>query len=151
MGVQIRQDNTNAQLIKSGNSFVISADIAQNAGRVTPLLKWTVMAFDVIFDVWVPFRDALGVDTQGGGVPRGVYMGADIPAADLVDGDIEGASILIGGNCTVDENRLVWDDNICNPNNIINPGTVETRTARAALANVGIWLEDTVDISEFEN
>ena len=146
MAVQISQDNSNIQLIKSGNSFVMSQTIRQDAGRVVPLQKWTVMAQIAASGNWVPWTNVAAVD--GSQIPQGIYMGADILAADLVDGNIEGCPILVGGNCTVDENRIVLDQGILDIDDTVPALTIR---GRALLRTVGIFIEDTVDISEFEN
>jgi hypothetical protein len=150
MSVQARQDNTNKTLIKSGETYVRNADIKQNAGRTTPLLPYTVMALNATSRLWVPFTSL--VATNGESVPRGIYMGDTILAADLVAGNVEDKPILMGGCCTIDENMIVWDDDTLNEDSIVNPTNIEARTAREALAQAsGIFFEDTIDISEFEN
>lgn len=150
MTVQVRQDNTNKTLIKSGESLVTNADIAQDEGRTTDLLQYTVMAKNATSGLWVPFNDL--TQTNGESVPRGIYMGADIDHEDLVDDNVEDVPILMGRSCTVDENMVVWDDDTLDADSIVNPANIEARTAREALAeSSGIFLEDTVAISEHEN
>lgn len=150
MAVQARRDNTTEQLILSGESLVRNADIAQDAGRTTDLLQYTVMAFNATNRQWVPFNDL--TQTNGESVPRGIYMGSDIDADDLVDGDIEDVPILMGRSCTVNENLVVWDDDTLDADSIVNPANIEARTAREALAeSSGIFLEDTTSITEYEN
>jgi hypothetical protein len=148
MAVQNRSDNTTVPLILSENSLVRSETIAQDAQRATDLLYGTVMAKNATTGFWVPFNALDAVN--GESVPRGIYLGSDIPAADLVDGDIEGKPILVG-NATVNENLVVFDDGTLSADSIINPGTIEARQSREALTNCGIFLEACVDISEFEN
>jgi hypothetical protein len=149
MPVQNRSDNTNIPLILSDDSLVRSETIAQDAQRTTDLLYGTVMAKNATTGFWVPFT--VLNDVAGESVPRGIYLGNDIEAADLVDGDIVGQPILVG-NATVNESLVVWDDDTLDAESIVNPGTIEARQAREALADAaGIFLELTVDISEFEN
>jgi hypothetical protein len=150
MGVQARQDNTTEPLLLDGVSYVRDASIAQDENRTTPLLKNTVMAQIAATRLWVPFND---LTTEGGtSVPRGIYVGSDIEADDLVDGDIEDVPIMVGGACTVNENLVVWDDDTLDADSIVNAGDIESRTARMALQeSSGIYLEDTVSISEYEN
>lgn len=148
MAVQGRQDNTTSPLILSENSLVVNASIAQDAVRATPMLPNTVVAQIAATGLWVPFNSLVGVD--GSGVPRGIYMGDEIAAATLVDGDVDAVPILVG-NATVNENLVVWDDDTLNADSVVAPATVEARTARAALAAQNIYLEDTIAISEYEN
>lgn len=150
MPVQASQNNITEPLVLSGISFVRDASIAQDENRTTDLLENTVMAQIAATRLWVPFND---LTTEGGtSVPRGIYVGSDIAAADLVDGDIEDIPIMIGGACTVNENLVVWDDDTLDADSIVNAGTIEERTARMALQeSSGIYLEDTVNITEYEN
>lgn len=148
--VQTSLDNTTVPFIKYGTTFVINGSIAQDAARTTDLLQNTVMAYNPTNQNWVPFNDL--TQTNGESVPRGIYLGDDIDAADLVAGDIDDIAILVGGCCTVDQQLVVWDDSTLDEDDIVNPGTIEARSARQALrAAAGIWIEETVDISEFEN
>lgn len=149
MAVQARQDNTTEPLILSDDSLVRNGTIAQEEQRATDLLFGTVMAKNATSRQWVPFNSL--VQTNGESVPRGIYLGDDIDAADLADGDIEDVPILVG-NATVNENLVVWDGGTLSADSIVNPANIEARTAREALAeSSGIFLEDTVSISEHEN
>ncbi len=149
MAVQARQDNTTEPLILSDDSLVRDESIAQDDHRTTPMLANTVVAKNATTGLWVPFN--LLVQTNGESVPRGIYMGDDIAAADLVEDDIENVPILVG-NATVNYDLVVWDDDTLNADSIVNPANIEARTAREALAeSSGIFLEDTVSISEHEN
>ncbi len=153
MAVQVRLDNTTCDLILSGNSFARNGNIAQNAQRTTPLLHGTVLAEVVATPgVYTPFV-ALNLGT-GASVPSAIYLGDDIPAADLVAGVIEDVPILQGGNCTVDESLVIFDDGTLDADSIIpaaaaNPYFVIN--ARKCLALFGMFLELTVAISEHEN
>jgi hypothetical protein len=150
MAVQNRQDNITEPLILDGKSYVRNAAIAQDGSRMTELLTNTIMCQIATTRLWVPFN-SLSVET-GASVPRGIYVGDNISAADLVDGDIEDVPIMVGGCCTVNENVVVWDDDTLDADTVVNAGTIEARTARAALVeSAGIYLEDTVSISEYEN
>jgi len=149
MAVQERQDNTNTPLILSDESDVENGTIMQNQGRITPLVYGTVLAQVAATRDWVPFNDVTGVD--GTGVPRGIYLGDEIAAADLVDEDYEDVPILVG-NARVNEELVVWDDDILGPNTVVAPATVEARTARRALEeSVNIRLEATTDATAHEN
>lgn len=149
MAVQNRQDNTTEPLILSENSLVINADIASNRQRTTDLLYGTVMAMNATTRRWVPFNDL--TQTNGESVPRGIYLGDDILAADIVDEHIADVPILVG-NAWVNESLVVWDDGTLNADSIVNPANIEARTARVALSEAaGIFLKSTVAISQHEN
>jgi hypothetical protein len=149
MGVQARQDNTTEPLILSDDSLVRNGDIAQDEARTTDLLKWTVVAKNATTGLWVPFNDL--TNTEGESVPRGIYLGDDILAADLVDGNIEDIPILVG-NATVNESLVVFDDDTLDADDIVNPATIEARTVREAMyESAGIFFEETVSITEPEN
>jgi len=152
MAVQIRIDNTTIPFIKSGTSYVRNMTIAQDAARTVDLLQNTVMAYHVVNQNWVPFIVLNG--NEGESVPQAIYLGDDIPFADLVDGDIEDAEIMTGGSCTVDESLVVWDQNLQTSASVVpaaaaNP--IFVITAAACLKLFGIFFEDTEDISELEN
>lgn len=149
MAVQGRRDITTIPLLKGGKTFVRNQIIEQNAARTTALLYGTVMAYNATTQMWVPFVGL--ADVEGESVPRGVYLGDDILAATLVAGDVEDIAILLGGCCRIDGQLLVWDDDTRSAVSIVNPGTIEARTAGQCLADVGIFIEDTEDISEYEN
>jgi len=149
MAVQGRQDNTTEPLILSENSLVKNGTIAQNAQRATDLLKNTVMAQIAATGFWVPFNAVNG--TNGSAIPRGIYLGEDILAADLVAGNVEDCEILVG-NATVNESLVVWDDDTLSAASVIGAATIHAMTAEAALAaHANIYLEETVAISEHEN
>jgi len=144
MSVQERRDISNQKLILSGESFDRNQIIAQDAARTEPLLTNTVMAFVYATLLWVPFTELANVD--GSSLPIGIYLGDDIPAADLVDGNIEDSSILIGAGCTVDGERVVWDQDLQTKDSLI--GLIN---AEISLRMVGIYLENTDDFTVFEN
>ena len=149
MAVQERQDNTNTPLILSDESDVRNESIAQNEGRTTPLLPNTVMAKNATSGLWVPFTSL--VATDGESVPRGIYMGDEIDAADLVDDDVVDVPFLVG-NARVNEDLVVWDDGTLSADSIVNPANIEARTAREALLEAAnIRLEATTDATAHEN
>jgi hypothetical protein len=149
MAVQNRADLTTEPLILSDNSDVRNETIAQDAQRATALLHNTVMALIAATGLWVPWNSVVGTD--GSAVPRGIYLGDDIDAADLVDGDVENIPILIG-DATVNENLVVYDDDTLSADSVIGAASIWAINGRAALKETAnIRLEDTVAISEHEN
>jgi len=144
MSVQDRRDISNHKFILSGESLVRNQIIRQDVARTEPLLKNTVMALVYATLTWIPFTELANVD--GSSLPIGIYLGDNILAADLVDGNIEDCSILIGGCCTVDGERVVWDQDLQTKDSLI--GLIN---AEISLRMVGIFLEDTDDFTAFEN
>ena len=149
MAFQGREDISNTPLILSDESDVRNESIAQDENRTTPLLPNTVMAKIAATGLWTPFNAVAGTD--GSGVPRGIYLGEQIAAADLVEGDIDDVLILVG-NARVNESEVVWDDDTLNADSVIAAGTAEARTAREALEDAAdIRLEETIQTTDFEN
>jgi len=149
MAVQNRGDLTTEQLILSGESLVMNADIAQDAQRATVLLTNTVMAKIAATGLWTPWVNVAGVD--GSAIPRGIYVGDDIAAADLVDGNIEDAPIIMA-DCIVNENLVVCDDDTLTLDSVIGAGTIYAAIGRDVLEDVsGIITEECVSISHVEN
>ena len=149
MAVQAEIDNSTIPFIKCGFAAKIDGVIAQDAQRTTELKQFTVMSQIAATGLWTPFNSVAGTD--GSAVPRGIYLGGDIDAADLVAGNISNAEILVGFYVTVDEDQVVFDDETLTKASVINTGTVEARTAEQALRDIGIYIEDSVNISEYEN
>jgi hypothetical protein len=149
MAVQERQDLSNTPLILSDESDVENHSIIQNESRTTELLYGTVMAQIAASQLWTPFISVAGTD--GSGVPRGIYLGDNIAAADLVAGNVEDIPILVG-NAKVNESEVIWDGDTLDADTVVAPATVEARTARRALEeSVNIRLEATVNATAHEN
>ena len=149
MAYQSRADLSNTPLILSDESDVENHDLIQDEERTTDLLFGTVMAQIAASGLWTPFISVVGVD--GSGVPRGIYLGDDIVAADLVAENIVDVPILVG-NARVNESEVVWDDDTLDADTVVAPATVEARTARRALEeSVNIRLEATVRTTAHEN
>lgn len=83
---------------------------------------------------------------SGFSVARGIYLGPDIIAADIVAGDIEDVHILTGGNTFVDVNQIILEGSLT-----IDSVLPSGKTVRDALVEISIIPEGTVDISGFEN
>lgn len=148
MAIQAETDNTNVAFIRSGDSLVRNDTIAQDAGRSAPLVYGTLMAKVAASEKWTPFIDETATD--GTAIPQGIYLGQAITAAALVAGDVVDSLILVGSACTIDTNQLVIE-NSKTLATVITVGTTDLRTVRDQMANRGIFVEDTVDISSFEN
>ena len=153
MSVQSRQNNSSVPFIRFAYPGALEqlAIIAQDAGRSTVLAFGTLMAKIAATQKWVPFTDETAVD--GSAVPAGIYIGPNIAAADIVAGDVSENQILVGA-ALIDLNQLVIE-NSKTLDTVINAtggaDNIVIQTVRDFLANRGIFVEDTVDISAFEN
>lgn len=153
MSVQTGLDNNSVPFIRFANPGAIDgvAVIAQDAGRATALAPFTVMAKVAATKKWVPFTDETATD--GTAIPNGIYLGASIAAADIVAGDVADNQLLVGA-AFVDLNQLIIE-NSKTLDTVINAtggaDNINIQTVRDYLANKGIFAEDTVDISSFEN
>lgn len=148
MGVQASIQNKILAFVLAGLNLTRNdAIIFQDAGRTTPLVFGTVMAKIAATQKWTPFIDETATD--GTSNPQGIYLGADIAAADLVAGDVIDSVISVG-DAIVDLNQLVIE-NSKTLDTIIGVTSVNARTVRDQLAFRGIFAEDTINISSFEN
>jgi hypothetical protein len=130
----------------------MNAVLDQDGGRSAPLVYGTVMAKVAATQQWVPFTSATATD--GSAIPLGIFVGEDVPAADLVAGDVTDQPILIGGQVMVDQTQLVIENSltlatVIEPSDATN--TYFVQTVKDYLANVGIWVESTIAISAAEN
>ncbi len=78
--------------------------------------------------------------------PVGIYTGSNITAAAIVAGDITDAVILVG-NAYVDTQQVVLENGLT-LNHVIPDLQL---TIGEALSIFGIYIEDTIDISSYEN
>lgn len=148
MAVQNSINNANIPFVLTGNA--LSRDdqvILTDAGRSAVLAQFTLMAKIAASGKWTPF--ILETATNGTAIPQGIYIGEDIAAADIVAGDISDVNILVG-DAVIDVNQLVIEASKT-LDTVITVGTTDLRTVRDHLANRGIFVEETVDISSFEN
>ena len=153
MTVQARQNNSSVPFIRFAFPGAIDqlAVIAQDAGRSAVLAYRTVMAKVAATEKWVPFTDETATD--GSAIPAGIYVGPDIAAADIVAGDVSENQILVGA-AFVDLNQLVIENSKTLATVINATGGADNifiQTVRDYLAMRALFVEDTVDISSFEN
>ncbi len=152
MAVQTKLNNTSMPFILEGQSFVKTGTIVKDAARTTVLKQFTVLAKVASSRKYTPYVSA--TQTTGASMPLAIYLGPDIAAADLVADDVDDLDILVGGGCTVDENQVVFDDDTLSADTVVNAAAANpymVMTARDCLAMFGIFMQDTTDISEFEN
>lgn len=87
-----------------------------------------------------------GAGNDGQNLPAGIYTGDEITAAALVAGDVIDSPILVGAAVLVDTNQVVLENSLTLNSVVI----ALNKTINAALANIGIFVEETVDISSFQ-
>ena len=150
MVVQNRLNSTNKSLILDDGLALVKDDltILQDAGRVAALVFGTLMAKVAASGKYVPFTDE--TLTTGAALPIAVYVGADIPAADLVAGDVVNKQLLLGGDVVIDKTRLVIE-NAKLITTVIGAATVNARTVEDVLNDRGIFLGAAEDSTSFEN
>lgn len=145
MAVTNSQNNQNVPFILSGESLVITGTIAQNAQRAAVLRQYTVMAYNATNKNWVPMT--VLNNTAGESMPRGIYLGDDIAAADLVAGAITDCPILVA-DAIVARSLVVFDGGTLTAASIVNPATVNATSLEYALKETcNIKLEDVEAIS----
>jgi hypothetical protein len=148
MAVQTRLDTYIKKLLLNGESFVQDSVVfAQNAGATVDVVNYTVIAKNPATGQWVPLTDV--ADVNGLGVPRGIYVGDTIPAADLVAGTVTGKSAVVGGaGLTVDRNLLVFEGAIVALSDEI---TADNKTVEDAFREIGIFPESVEYVDQTEN
>jgi hypothetical protein len=144
---QINLDTT-PFILKSRDSITEgNATILQDAGRVAALAPYTLMAQISASKKWVPFTDETAVD--GSGIPSGIFLSSDIqgeiPAADLVAGDVVDVPILKFG-ADIDEAKLVIE-NTKTLDTVLAAATVNNQTVREALLKIDIVPTNTIPTS----
>lgn len=152
MSLQTFLNNSTVPFIRYGLGATDNdAVVFQDAGRSGNLLAGTVMSKIAATGKWVPFTDETAVD--GSAIPLGVLMGMDILEADIIAGDVVDIPILVGAGVFIDQNQLVFENSLSLATVIGSAVTapILVQTAKEYLANVGIRVEDTVDITSFEN
>lgn len=149
MAVQNNLDNNNTPFILLANPGAedAAAVLLTIGARAVDLVKYTLMAKIAATGKYAPYTDETAVD--GTALPAGIYMGDDIPFADIAAGDVVDLPILVGGGAFFDENQLVIE-NAKTLDTVIGAASVNAQTVRDALKKIGLYSEDTVDISSFQ-
>lgn len=131
--------DTSTLVVGGKRVLVGNATIVADAGRTAVLKENTVMGFIPSTGKWTPFVGATLATT----VNVGVYVGPDIAAADLVAGDIDGNSIIVGGTerLLVREDLLVIDEDTTTLDTAVGTGDTAT-TARHILYRAGIYAQN---------
>ena len=119
--------------------------ILTDGGRAIPLAKYTLMAQITATLKLVPMTSA--VLTTGASVPFGIFIGDDIPAADLIAGDVTDQQIaVIGEPADFDIDKLVFDQGTLDIDDVIDVGTVQLTTIRKKLSELGFNASTTGEI-----
>lgn len=150
MSVQNSAENSTVPFIRSGVTLAREAEtILQDAGRVAPLVQNTLMAQIAATKKWVPFTDETAVD--GSAIARGIYVGDDIPAADLVAGDVVDVPIIVAGAAATFTADDLTIENAKTLDTVVDAATVNAHRVEDDLARIGLFAESSVNIDEFEN
>ena len=152
MAVQTRQDNSTTPLILDGYSFAKNGTIAQDAVRTIPLAFGTVMAYNTADMEWVPFTALTNL--EGESVPQGIFLGNAITAAAMVAGDTEDQPILVGGSAVLNEDELVWDQDLQTADSVISAAAAVPYfviSAAQCLGMFGLYIQVSEAIDAFEN
>ena len=119
--------------------------ILTDGGRAIPLAKYTLMAQIVATLKLVPMTSL--VLTTGASVPFGIFLGEDIPAADLVAGDVTDQQIaVLGEPADFDIDKLVFDQGTLDIDDIIDTGTIQATTIRSKLSQLGFNASEAQEI-----
>jgi hypothetical protein len=124
-----------------------NAIIAEDAGRATDLLQYTLMGKVAATEKWVPFTDETATD--GSAENFGIYMGADIAAADIVAGDVIDNAIIYRG-LRFDEDKLVIE-NSKTLATVIGATTIHAHTVRDGLHDQDLIPQKTQTATDYEN
>lgn len=148
MAVQVSINNNLVPFNRGKDSLTQpDAIIFQDAGRTTDIVFGTLMAKIAATGKWTPFIDETAVN--GTAIPQGFYIGADVAFAKIVAGDVLDSLILIG-DALLDKNQIVIEASKL-LTTIVIVGTTDLRTVEDRLTDRGLFVMDTVDITEFEN
>jgi hypothetical protein len=148
MAVQATQNNITVPFSRDGEAFVKDNEVVlTNGARSGAMAPYTLMAQNPTTQKWVPFTD--NTATDGTQWPRGILLinltEAQIKAADVVD-----VPILVGGRgLVVDKNQLVIENSKL-LTTVINVPTNSNKTVETCLREIGIFMQDTVDIDAYQ-
>jgi hypothetical protein len=149
MALQVRNNNTNIPFTVAGEGVSEhNATISQDAGRTTSLVFGTVMAKIAATGLYEPLTTVTATD--GTAIPTAIYVGPDIDAADLVAGNVIDVPMLVGRSVVVDRSQVVLENSLT-LDTVITIGTYDIRTVEDHLRNTGIFMQNVVDVTAFEN
>lgn len=150
MAVQSRLNIDVTPFFLSGsNIYKDNETILQDAGRSEDLVTYTLMAQISATKKWVPFTDETATD--GSAIAKGIYIGDDIPAADLVAGDVTSVPIVVGGSVATFAGDKLIIENSKTLDTVVAAGTVNEHRVEDDINRIGLYSESTVDASSYEN
>lgn len=149
MAVQTRQDFDGSSIFRYGVRITTEGVIAQDGGRSTDLVQYTLMGKLQASGKWVPFTDETATD--GTGFSLGIYIGEDILAADLVAGDISDAQIIIAGSVLILDESFLTIENSKTLDTKVENGTKDFRTIEEKLQSIGIYFTENIHVTNVEN
>lgn len=129
-------------LVTGGSVNVVdSATLAQDAGRTEVFKCNTIVGYRPGSEKYGPF-DPTAVD--GSAYNIGIYMGEDIPAADIVAGDVVNLEVAVGGrpDARIREDMIVFDDGTTTLDTVVGTGATQT-TVRNLFYNLNIFPQNT--------
>lgn len=143
MAVQSRLDIDTRGPFLSGSFKSEGATLAQDAGETIPTVRMTIMGQISASLKLIPLV-AAAVD--GSQFPYGIFNGPDVPAADVVAGDVELFDVVKGGDGKVDKSAVVFHNGVDTLNTLVSGKTIESY-----LNDKGFFFQDVVDGEEYEN
>jgi hypothetical protein len=150
MAIQSRLDIDVTPFFLSGSTvYKDSETILQDGGRVDPLVTYTLMAQISANKKWVPLTNVAA--TNGTAIAKGIYVGDDIPAADLADADVTNVPIVVGGALATFADDKLTIENSLTFDTIVAVGTIAEHRVEDDLNRIGLYAESTVDASSYEN
>ena len=142
MAVQDRRDQDTRPFVLHTYPAVRDdeAVFAQDGARSEPLAPYTLLGQVAATELYVPYNAGA---SDGSQYPAGIYVGEEIPAADIVAGDVEDLPVITHG-IRFDEDQLVLENGTL-------ATTVDDRTVRRLLTDRTLIPVNTVAASEQEN
>lgn len=141
MPVQARANIDTRQLVIDGIANVkTDQTFEQDAGRASDVLVNTLVVLETSTGKWNTFTNEA---TQ---LPGGIIL-QTLAQADVVAGDVDGVSILTGGNCVIDSTMLVIE----NSKLLTTALTGLDVTVEQFMGMLGIFVKAGVNIDEHEN
>jgi len=150
MGTQARVDIDTTSFVIGENPQTLRQDagvILTDAGRVSDLVKYTLMGKIASTGKWVPFTDETSV--LGDAEFFGIYMGEDIASADIVAGDIVDVPMVYAG-MKFDKDKLVIE-NSKTLATVIAAAGLAARSVESALQSAGLIPMSTDISTSYEN
>lgn len=130
--------------IGTGTATLTWAAASDGSGGVD-VDEYTVCSQDPATELWYPLTDATATD--GTEIPKGILVGGSITGAALAADDVDGQTLIVGGPITVDEDVVVFQNDLDYDTEVTN----QNQTIGALLRVIGIFHETVSYISQQEN